>query len=242
MKYVKLFEQFMNEMLGSHDIENKLKKQGFDIIGGDYSGSIYVYKLKDPAPLLDLIKKYGWFVSKWHYAEGERITKEGTKEADIPKADGHGIFAVTIEINKGEEMEKSHEYFHATPLENIARIFKKGLVPKSKNLEYGYPDRIYLEQTLNGLEQLIPQLRNISSKHYGIVKISDTNQRIKIRKDPATGGFQSYYTTDYIPASCLSFYDTASNMFVTYQEWSKVDLNVQEVVGDANDKDYGDDE
>ena len=236
MVHVKLFEQFIYEMLQSHPIAAVLKKNGFDIIGTDEHESIYAHHVKDPKLLLTLIKRYGWHVAKWSYAENDQITKEGTDEASI-LAHEHtgGEYAIEIEPIKSQVMDKLDDYFHATPLENVESISKKGIVPKSKNKLYSYPERTFMCDYFGNVENLIPQLSDISGRKYAVIKIRDANKRITIRRDSSGGGYGDFYTTDYIPPSDLSYYNSTSRKFVSYKEWSELDLKSKTVEGDDDD-------
>lgn len=101
--------------------------------------------------------------------------------------------------------------YHITPEYNLESIKKNGIVPKSENNLFNYPDRIYLVKADTNaieLENLIKQLwqhnKNSSNNgEYCVLKINTRKlpEKIKLCLDP---NYElGCWTNDVIPSECI---------------------------------------
>lgn len=117
--------------------------------------------------------------------------------------------------------------YHVSPSINDKKIQSMGLIPKSKNYKFNYPDRIYffsdkdvkekpdfIEQmcrelyrpiylhTMNQLLKKSIDRETVARKRineYSVYRIDfEKLEGIKLYRDPNTRNFDSYYTTDNI--------------------------------------------
>lgn len=140
--------------------------------------------------------------------------------------DGAFFYERKFEEDIFDELKKSGNidyFYHLTPSINDKKIQKLGLIPKSKNYRYNYPDRIYLLlnnepnflyrmcKTLydpiyfrlkmmvlkNKIDKDIFDRKRI--KEYSVYRIDFSKvENIKLYKDPNARDFDSYFTMDNI--------------------------------------------
>ena len=121
-----------------------------------------------------------------------------------------------VEITK--EAKKFHTLYHITPSYNHKNIMQNGLLPKSENNLFDYPDRVYLlygNIDFNNLIYLTKQLymkNKKTNKHnkglyniYGI-NTSKLPNNIKIYGDPNYS--KGYFTKQIIPPNCINLINT----------------------------------
>jgi hypothetical protein len=96
--------------------------------------------------------------------------------------------------------------YHITPTQNIDKILKIGLAPKSRSKVSYHPDRVYLAKSLEDAEDLGgPFSRKTGIKNWTIIKVTTDKipgDYFKLYTDPNYPD-KGYYTLNNIPASSL---------------------------------------
>jgi hypothetical protein len=109
---------------------------------------------------------------------------------------------IRFESKFDKEIINNFEYlYHVCNKQNLNKILKIGLVPKSKNKITSHPERIYLLQNINDAYRLIKKfefndLVNNIKNEYIILKIK-INNNIKLYNDPNHDNV-GYYTYENI--------------------------------------------
>lgn len=129
------------------------------------------------------------------------------------------VFEPKFTKNISDQIRNNYRYvYHAAPSIYVDKIKKTGLVPKSKNHYFNYPDRIYLMlgDYLNAQQKLI--LKNVKSLRNNNITITGKNNntydysviKIDISKLPDNIDFfldpnapQAIFTTNNIPPSAI---------------------------------------
>ena len=104
--------------------------------------------------------------------------------------------------------------FHCTPQYNVNNILKQGLLPKSLNSRFDYPDRVHLikgnvnDKIIIGLAKLLYKNNNnpLNNGMYSILRINVNNlpDNFSLFYDPR---FEyGYYTKEKIPANAIELY------------------------------------
>ena len=122
-------------------------------------------------------------------------------------------FEPLYQKDETESMTEKPYLFHITPNYNLDSIKKNGLLPKSDNSKFNYPDRIYLikygiseHQIIHLAKQLCLLNKNPKNDgNYSILAINTKKlpKNIKIFLDPNYE--MGCYTNDIIPFDCVDF-------------------------------------
>ena len=102
--------------------------------------------------------------------------------------------------------------YHLTPSINDKKIQTKGLIPRSRNYRFKYPDRIYLlsngdsrflklicKELIKPILLFGTEFEKNKVKKYSVYRIDFSKvENIKLYKDPNVRDFDSYFTMDNI--------------------------------------------
>lgn len=113
-----------------------------------------------------------------------------------------------------EVFEKYEVLFHATPLAVVPKIFDNGLVPRSKNRLFLYPDRVYCMKGNNLTDEQIFILKNVQHARSLKPGLHDNNKyvilKINVSKLPKDMRFyvdpnapDAVFTHDNIPPEAI---------------------------------------
>jgi hypothetical protein len=96
--------------------------------------------------------------------------------------------------------------YHIAPTQNVDKILKIGLVPKSRSKASYHPERVYLGKTIEGVEKLATQMSlRTGDKNFTILKI-DTKMvpggYLNLYTDPNYLK-EAYYTLNNIPPQAI---------------------------------------
>ena len=145
----------------------------------------------------------------------EQILKLGGYYQADENIDDYYTYEKIYEDDIFDKLKQSGEieyFYHLTPSINDNKIQSRGLIPRSKNYKFKYPDRIYLFSNGNVkflklvCKELIKPILLFGTefeknkvKQYSIYRI-DFNKvkNIKLYKDPNVRNFDSYFTMDNI--------------------------------------------
>ena len=157
--------------------------------------------------LFQLINNLGYFISYYINLD----TKEYISDNNILIQNIIKLNKILFAFNKKFDIEDESNnkfYYHVTSKTYINKILKNGLIPKSKNINAFYSDRIYLTNNINTAKDFIKQKRNlyihnntyfIDINNWIIIKIDISKMnKIKIMKDPYYN-INGFYTLDNIP-------------------------------------------
>lgn len=174
--------------------------------------NISVIEEKDWFFLLKLLNLLGWFIStiavhnNWEKTNYEKLL--GYLNNQVP---------IVLQCEAKYDIEDVGSpnipdiMYHATPSQNLPKIKKIGLVPKTKNNMLAYGDRIYVATQLCNLEhRLIPHLAAESKQRRWTIFAINTSREIRptIRwfRDPNYS--YGYYTKTNIPPTRLTLLKT----------------------------------
>lgn len=149
-----------------------------------------------------LINNLGWYGSWYITPIEEQVFKFNIEEIKkLLQTDRAVIVQIEAKYDV-EEMSKPRELYHGTPLINVDKILRQGIVPKSKAIDLSYPDRIYLATKLDNLvDKLIPHIAEEKKiTDWAIFKIKDLNNispRLRLFRDPLYP--YGYYALANIP-------------------------------------------
>jgi hypothetical protein len=141
----------------------------------------------------------GWFPS---YIETEEYTGKWNE-----KYFKEGEIKLRFEAKFDEEIVENipDTLYHITPTQNADKILKIGLVPKSRSKASYHPDRVYLSNDLDDIE-------NLGEMFYQKTGINDWTI-LKIKTDMVPGDYlrlyydpnykQGYYTLNNIPSQAI---------------------------------------
>lgn len=156
----------------------------------------------------------------------ESILKLGGYYQADENIDDYCTYEKIYEENIFDKLKQSGEIeylYHLTPSINDKKIQIMGLIPRSRNYRFKYPDRIYLLSNgdskflynmcatlyqpifLKMMNQVLKKeidrslLDKKKIKEYSVYRIDFSKvEDIKLYKDPNTRGFDSYFTMDNI--------------------------------------------
>lgn len=156
----------------------------------------------------------------------ESILKLGGYYQADENIDDYYTYEKIYEENIFDKLKQSGEiqyFYHLTPSINDNKIQKIGLIPRSRNYRFKYPDRIYLLSNgdpkflhnmcatlyqpifLNMINQVLKKeikreiLDKKRIKEYSVYRIDFSKvENIKLYKDSNVRGFDSYFTMDNI--------------------------------------------
>ncbi len=162
------------------------------LLDGHKKGDIFISINKNnPAigkDLLKVINSIGYFVASAGSFEDKIKDKNKIDDYIINSKE---IF-ISIEPNFDDKVDFDGEYlYHATDRRNLDKIFKSGLIPKSKNTRSFYPERIYLSPNIEYMKAIGTQLSSDKGGDYVFLKIKNTG--LSLYKDVRfSGGFYTY--------------------------------------------------
>lgn len=145
----------------------------------------------------------------------ESVLKLGGYYQADENIDDYYTYEKIYEDDIFDKLKQSGEieyFYHLTPSINDNKIQSRGLIPRSKNYKFKYPDRIYLFSNGNVkflklvCKELIKPILLFGTefeknkvKQYSIYRIDFNKvENIKLYKDPNARGFDSYFTMDNI--------------------------------------------
>ena len=145
----------------------------------------------------------------------EQILKLGGYYQADENIDDYYTYEKIYEDDIFDKLKQSGEiqyFYHLTPSINDKKIQTMGLIPRSRNYRFKYPDRIYLFSNGNVkflklvCKELIKPILLFGTefeknkvKQYSIYRIDFNKvEDIKLYKDPNVRGFDSYFTMDNI--------------------------------------------
>lgn len=141
----------------------------------------------------------GWFPS---FMETEDYTGKWNE-----KYFKKGEIKLRFEAKFDEEIvEKIPEIlYHITPTQNVDKILKIGLVPKSRSKASFHPERVYLGNSIKGIEKLGEMFyQKTGIKNWTILKIKTDmvpGDYLKLYTDPNYK--QGYYILNNIPPQAI---------------------------------------
>jgi len=154
--------------------------------------------------ILDNFLKYvnnlGWFPSYISTPAYKGKWRENTYDDYLSK--------IRFEAKFDEEIvEKIPQIlYHITPTQNVNKILKIGLVPKSRSKVSYHPERIYLGKSIGGIEKLAPQMNlRTGDKNFTILKINTDlipGEYLRLYTDPNYNK-EAFYTLNNIPPQAI---------------------------------------
>lgn len=91
--------------------------------------------------------------------------------------------------------------YHLTNKKYLSKIKNKGLIPKSKKIIDNHPDRIYLFDSIDNLENFYENIKHFNN-NYESIKLEinvKSLPKLKLYKDVKFPNYDAYYTYDNIP-------------------------------------------
>jgi hypothetical protein len=141
----------------------------------------------------------GWFPS---FIETEEYTGKWNE-----KYFKEGEIQIRFEAKYDEQIVENIPpiLYHISPTQNIEKILKIGLVPKSRSKAAYHPDRVYLSKDLKNIEDLGEMFyQKTGIRDWTILKIKTDmipGDYFKLYKDPNFS--QGYYTLNNIPPQAI---------------------------------------
>lgn len=134
-----------------------------------------------------------------------------------------------LEINLIKRFDTSDDspipdkLYHITEKQNLSKILKNGLIPKSKKKIENHPDRIYILNNIDGAYNFLNLLNNMyPEKNFSIIEIDiKLINQIKLYFDPTyfkteklykRSKFKAYYTYDNIPPYACNIVETLKKL------------------------------
>jgi hypothetical protein len=158
--------------------------------------------------LLVNINNFGWFPSFFRYKTKEdNIVADKWNDKIINIINKLESISITFEAKFDEEIiEKIPEIlYHISPTQNVDKILKVGLVPKSRSKASYHPDRVYLSNDLKDIENLGKKFNQKTGiKNWTILKINTDlipGEYFKLYTDPNYE--PGYYTLNNIPPQAI---------------------------------------
>jgi hypothetical protein len=166
---------------------------------------------KEYQDLKQLSNNLGWFPS-WFKIESDNGNPSGIfNEKTVTNSfNSDDVFYIELrfEAKFDEEVVENIPLilYHITPSQNIDKILKIGLSPKSRSKASYHPERVYLGKSIEGVEKLASQMSlRTGDKNFTILKI-DTDLvpggYLKLYTDPNYSK-EAYYTLNNIPPQAI---------------------------------------
>lgn len=145
----------------------------------------------------------------------ESILKLGGYYQADENIDDYYTYEKIYEEDIFDKLKQSGEIeylYHLTPSINDKKIQTKGLIPRSRNYRFKYPDRIYLlsngdfrflklicKELIKPILLFGTEFEKNKVKKYSVYRIDFSKvENIKLYKDPNVRDFDSYFTMDNI--------------------------------------------
>ena len=146
----------------------------------------------------NICKQIGWYISHGtedglHYKFDKEFLEHSFDDVVIKQ-----IFDSTRDIDI-----KPSIMYHVTPVKNINKILKIGLVPKHKDKITYHPDRVYLTDELELAWGLKKEFERINGYECQILKILTNDLDIKLYSDVDSRQY-GFYTLENIPPRFIS--------------------------------------
>ena len=114
--------------------------------------------------------------------------------------DGNEKVAIVLERRFDKDVDNANDKaYHLTDAKYVPKILKIGLVPKTRNRKWKYPERIYLSRTKMGLYSLFDNPEFNEFEQPVALEVDLKGLDIKLYRDPNFNG--GFYTLDNIPPS-----------------------------------------
>lgn len=206
------FEKELNKLLNKYDIEPLYEISHLGIFLTFKKDDFKYGFFKDFKMLLNII---GYLIS-YYYIDDKYIV-------GVP--DEYEIFNEDyehIEINVIKKFDLQEEYipeflYHVTENKYLPKIFKNGLIPKTKNKIEKHPERIYLFNNIKGAKEFKDILKQLyDDKKFTILKIET-----KLLKS-----IKLYFDSTFFKDE-LSYYNYDFKAYYTYDNINS--LSIQEV-------------
>ena len=211
MKYIKLFENFLNEgLIKSVDIETCISILEKNLINvkkiqaNSYNSNLIIIEFTKPTLIKDIIKlinNLGYYILQIRNVNNKETEKFNDNDL---------IITAQIGAKYPKEEYLSEYLYHITRKDNLEKILKIGLVPKSKEKIVKHPDRIYFFKEEEVAIYFVDELY-LDPENAVILKIDTKGLNIKIYQDPeisdSDGGYAGdagYFTTSNIPPSHIT--------------------------------------
>ena len=154
----------------------------------------------------NLSKTLGWYISY-----GNKINTNYEDNIQIIKYDDDKFFDHKYEqINIKQIFDTTRNIdikpsflYHVTPVKNVEKILKIGLVPKHKDKLSHHPDRVYITDELEFAWGLKKQFERLNRIECEILKISTKGLDIKLYSDVDSRP-NGFYTLENIPPKYIS--------------------------------------
>jgi hypothetical protein len=140
--------------------------------------------------LLNLIDSMGYFISVARLSTGKQVEDKRNIKNELLK---EKKISIVIEPKFDKKIDFDDEYlYHTTNRENLEKIMKFGLIPKSKNTRTFYPERIYLSPNKDAMLKIKDQLVSDKGGEYINLRIKKP-KNISLYTDPRfKAGFYTY--------------------------------------------------
>jgi hypothetical protein len=158
--------------------------------------------------LLRLINNLGWFVSEYFVNRVPFSRKFVDIESFKKDVKEYTLLSVTLEAKYDLELNKYEltDMYHISPIKNVDKIERIGLVPRSLSKISYHPDRIYMTPTksdaLTVAELSVEGDTEFVLYKIDIGKLVKHNNGIRFFRDPNLGS--GIYTLSNIPPKFLT--------------------------------------
>lgn len=152
-----------------------------------------------------LCKQLGWFISYGY----EKIDDNNRGKNHQHKFDNNFFdrkyeeIIIKQKFDQKDIIGKPSIMYHVTPVKNIEKIFRIGLIPKHKDKLVSHPDIVYLTDELELAWGLKKQFERIEKSECEILKVLTKGLDIKLYSD-VDSRVNGFYTLDNIPPQFIS--------------------------------------
>jgi hypothetical protein len=199
---ISILEMNLNSIIGNNFILNKVSNYIFQIELN------YDINIKFIDVLFTIINNCGYFPSYlWLNDKINSTSYKYNYDRLIKDINNKNITYLKIrcEAKYDDLIDTYGTFYHVCKKQNLDKILKIGLVPKSKSKTSYHPDRIYLLNNISDAENLINRFNFYdSSSEYIILKINiNKEDNIKLYNDPNYNK-KGCYTYDNINKNNIS--------------------------------------
>jgi hypothetical protein len=201
------YSKFKNKLLKI--IKNN--KLSYEVIEINDDG-LFLKKLKPNksnkffVELNSLLNVSGYYVSSY------KKDDENVKHENVNIIDYMNSFEISYIFNKRFDFEETGiktNLYHLTDKKHVKKILKNGLAPKSKKIIDNHPERIYLFDDSDDLEDFYENILGFIDNYKKVkLKINVKSlPKLKLYKDVKFPGYDAYYTYDNIPPYSIELID-----------------------------------